>query len=452
MNPTLSLEALTPILKDLAAGNDRFSDRYPGEPTARQAVHTVYGGAHLFRADSAQRLGRVARRFLDEFASDSQTLASAIGIENRADLPDLAETVFQRVSEKIDSEPVEDFRIDFEDGFGNRPDDEEDEAANTSATEVARGMREGTLPPFIGIRIKPLSAELHARGLRSLDLFVTRVVEESGGDLPANFVVTLPKVVVAEQVTALVEVFRGLEANLELSDGALKLELMVETTQSIVGPDGTCPLPAFVDAAEGRCVGAHFGVYDFTASCGITAEYQVMQHPACDFARQVMQMALAGTGVALSDGATNVLPVPVHKAGEGETLSSEQIRDNHASVHRAWRLHFEDVLHSLEGGYYQGWDLHPAQLVTRYAALYSFFLQSLGSASHRLRTFVERASQASLIGDVMDDAATGQGLLNFFLRGINCGAITVAEARATGLTLEEFQGRSFVRIIENRRG
>ena len=121
-------------------------------------------------------------------------------------------------------------------------------------------------------------------------------------------------------------------------------------------------------------------------------------------------------------------------------------------MHGAWRLAFEDTLHSLRNGIYEGWDLHPAQLVARYAAVYSFFLAGLPAASGRLKAFVEKAALASLFGDVFDDAATGQGLLNFFLRGIACGAITEGEALATGLTLEEIRTRSFLKILLGRRG
>ena len=108
-------------------------------------------------------------------------------------------------------------------------------------------------------------------------------------------------------------------------------------------------------------------------------------------------------------------------------------------MHRAWKVHFDHVRHSLVHAFYQGWDLHPAQLPTRYAAVYSFFLEGLDAAAKRLRGFTEKAAQATLLGDVFDDAATGQGLLNFFLRGLSCGAITPEEAAATGLTLEEMQ-------------
>jgi hypothetical protein len=210
-------------------------------------------------------------------------------------------------------------------------------------------------------------------------------------------------------------------------------------------------LHSLVDAAEGRCGSVHFGVYDYTASCGITAAYQAMRHPACDFARQVMLVSMAGTGIHLSDGATNILPVGPNRASEGRPLTEDQLRQNREAVHGAWRLGFDDNMHSLRNGFFQGWDLHPAQFVTRYAAVYHFFLGGLESASNRLKTFVEKAALASLFGDVFDDAATGQGLLNFFLRGMACGAITEEEALATGLSLEEIRSRSFLKILLGRR-
>jgi len=176
-----------------------------------------------------------------------------------------------------------------------------------------------------------------------------------------------------------------------------------------------------------------------------------MRHQVCDFARGVMQVALAGTRVWLSDGATNVLPVPIHRAAAGQTLTPLQIAENRTAVHRAWRLHCDDIRHSLTNAFYQGWDLHPAQLVTRYAAVYAFFLESLDAASERLLNFIAKAAQATLVGEVFDDAATGQGLLNYFLRAMNCGAITEEEAVAkSGLTLDELRARSFAKILHSR--
>lgn len=243
-----------------------------------------------------------------------------------------------------------------------------------------------------------------------------------------------------------------LEARTGISPGSLKLEIMIETPQSLLSARGESALPILAAAAKGRLISAHFGVYDYTALCEITATYQGMQHPACDFARHMMKVAFAQTGIAISDGATTVMPVPRHRAEKGgKSLTAKQKAENNAAVFRAWRMAFDDTNHSLMQGYYQGWDLHPGQLPIRYAAVYAFFLDGLEQASTRLKTFMEKAAQATLIGDVFDDAATGQGLLNFFLRGLNCGAITESEAAMTGLSLEELKLRSFVKILNRRR-
>ena len=438
MPTSLTAESVRDAFERLRGANQVFMRRYPGESERRQPVHSVYGGAHLFKADTAARLGTLALRALEEYAPTPADLAGAIGLRE-----DLAPVVHARVVERLRREPVEDFRADFEDGYGNRPDAEEDGHAETVAREMAKGVADGTLPAFIGIRIKPFNEELRDRSLRTLDLFLTTLVQESGGRLPDNFVVTLPKVTIPEQSAALADLFDLLEPALGLPAGSLQLEIMIETPQAIFH------LRELAEAARGRCVAAHFGTYDYTASCNITAEHQSMVHPVCDFAKHMMQVAYAGSRVRISDGATNVLPVPPHR----NPLTTEQLNENRSVVHRAWKLHAEHVHHSLVGGFYQGWDLHPAQLVTRYAALYAFFLEGLDAASDRLRNFVQKAAQATLVGEVFDDASTGQGLLNYFLRAVNSGAVTEEEAlERTGLTLEELRGRSFVKILKNRRG
>jgi citrate lyase beta subunit len=420
-----------PITATLRKANAVVSRAYPGETGDRQPVHTVYGGAHLFTAELAAKLGTAASRALDEHAPTAEAFADAFGLSAYGDLA-FAATVRERVVAKLGREPVEDFRIDFEDGYGNRPGQEEDGHAEAAALAVAKGLEAGTLPPFIGIRIKPLSAELHARSLRTLDAFLSTLVRTTRRRLPPNFVITVPKVMTPAHVGAVAAACRVLERRLRLDPGALILELMIETPQSILASDGTSTLRALVAAGAGRVRGAHFGTYDYTALCGITASWQHMRHQACDFARHMMQVSLAQSGVWLSDGATNVLPVP-------------------PDVHRAWKIHFDDIQHSLVNGYYQGWDLHPAQLPSRYAAVYAFFLSALPAATARLRNFVEKAAQATLVGDVFDDAATGQGLLNFFVRGLNSGALTLQEAAATGLSPAELQGRSFLKILEARK-
>jgi citrate lyase beta subunit len=427
---SLDPAALKRLAARLRPANLKFAAAHPGESERRQPVHTVYGGAQLFGADTALKIGRLAERALKEHAPDAATLARALGW---SESDPLAARVLGRVAAKLAREAVEDFRIDFEDGYGNRPDAEEDAHAVSVAGEVAKGLAAGSLPPFIGIRVKPLNEELRERSVRTLDLFLTALTEK-GATLPPNFVVTVPKVTIPEQVTFFVSALEALEKKRKLPKGALRFELMVEMPQNIIDEDGRCALPSLVATGKGRVSAAHFGTYDYTAGLGITASHQRMRHPACDFAKQAMQAALTGTGVWLSDGSTAILPV-----------------GNRSSVHAAWKLHYDDVMHSLVGGFYQGWDLHPAQLVTRYAAVFGFFLSGLDAAGVRLKNFVQKAAQATLVGDVFDDAATGQGLLNYFLRGINCGALTEEEALSlTGLTLEELRGRSFVRILKNR--
>jgi citrate lyase beta subunit len=433
----------------LRTANLAFARRYSGEVATRQPVHTVYGGAQLFGSDSIPKVGAVARRALEEYAPDPTSLGDALGISEHPALS----TIHARVVDKLRHEPVEDYRVDFEDGYGNRGDAMEDGHARAVAEAFAAAVKDGTLSPFIGIRVKPLNEEMRARSVRTLEIVLSTVLERAG-TLPQNFIVTIPKVTILEQVEHTVTTLARLERQLGLEENTLRFEVMVETPQIVLDASGTSLLPRILAAAQGRLSGAHFGTYDYTAGVNVTAAHQRMRHPACDFAKHMMQVAFAGTGVWLSDGSTTVMPVPVHRAGaDSAALSAAQRAENRASVHRAWKLHFDDIQHSLIGGFYQGWDLHPAQLVSRYAALYAFFLDGIDAAGARLRNFVEKAAQATLVGDVFDDAATGQGLLNFFLRGINSAAITEEEAlRLTGLMADELRGRSFVQILKNRGG
>jgi hypothetical protein len=449
MNQSFSQELIAAILQRLHHSNTEFSGVYAGDSPSRQPVHTVYGGAQIFKADAAKKLGTMALSTLREYASNPADFAKALGLKGKTSEHRL---LYNRIVEKLETEPVEDFRIDFEDGYGNRPDDEEDYHAEFCAHEIVRGMQENSLPPFIGIRLKPFTEDLKARSIRTLDIFLSALLHSSGGTLPKNFVVTLPKVTMPDHVASLADLFDHVESNHHLSHNPLKLEIMIETPQSIINNRGECAVPSLVAAGRGRCISAHFGVYDYTALLNITAAHQTMDHPACDFARSMMKVSLAGTGVWISDGATNVLPVGPHRvAKNGKPLTAKQKKENRETVYRAWRMAFEHTMRSLRNGYYQGWDLHPAQLPIRYAAVFSFFRDGLEVMSNRLKTFVEKAAQATLIGDVMDDAATGQGLLNFFLRGINCGAITEEETLETGLALEEIRTRSFMRILKMRK-
>ncbi|WP_299541602.1 DUF6986 family protein [uncultured Streptomyces sp.] len=390
----------------LAAVDAELARRYPGDPGTRQPVHTVYVPADAFTAGTIRSWGDQALSSLDEHAPDAASLARILG------LPDeLAGPVHDRVRAKLEREPVEDLRIDFEDGYGPRPDGEEDEAAARAAHLVAHAYADGTAAPSMGIRMKCMEAAVRARGIRTTDIFLTGLMREGG--LPEGLVLTLPKVTYPEQVAAFARLLDAFEETHALDRGRIGFEIQIETSQSILAADGTAAVARMIDAAGGRATGLHYGTFDYSASVGVSAAYQASDHPAADYAKAVMQVAAAGTGVRVSDGSTNVLPVGPP-----------------AQVHEAWRLHYGLTRRALARAYYQGWDMHPRHLPTRYAAVYAFYREGLEPAAARLAAYVAKAG-----GDVMDEPATAKALSGYLLRGLDCGALDIDEvARLTGVT------------------
>jgi len=445
--------ALEQLMSRLSETNSEFSSRYKG--LGDQPVHTLYGGANLYKEASAEKLSALAQKHFAEYAPDSKSLAIAL-VLNKGDEGDLRvngspgwiiHQLFERVNHKLQTQAIEDHRIDFEDGYGVRSDEEEDDDAIRTAIAVAKGALASALPPSIGIRVKALSEEAKYRSFRTLKLFIDTLLAHSKGVLPENFTVTLPKVISKEQVSVMCEFLDDIEENGHLKPNSIRLELMLENVQCLFDNEGRVLPPKFITAAGGRVTAVILGTFDYTASCNIPAHYQSHIHPAADFARQMLISCLTGTDVALSDGITNIMPIPPHK---GTNLSKVQIKENTLSVHAAWKLHFDNISHSLSLGIYQGWDLNPAQIPIRYAAIYYFFLAGLEDATQRLKTFIDKAAQASMVGNTFDDAATGQGLVNFFVNGIACGALTDAEVLTTGVTMDELKERSFKLIVDNR--
>jgi len=377
----------------LAEADAALGEGYPGDREGRQPVHTVYVPADQFTAQTVHDHGRAAQASVITGAAD---FLEVIGGD---------ENLFERVLRKLDDEPVEDLRIDFEDGYGVRPDEEEDAAARSAAAALRQAVDEGVASPFHGIRFKSLEHATRERGIRTLATFL-----EALGQIPEGFVVTLPKVTSLAQVEAMVLVTERLEP----APDTLRFEIQVETPQAVLGPDGTALVARMIHAAGGRCTGLHYGTYDYSASCGIAAAHQSLEHPAADHAKAVMQVAAAGTGVRLADGSTNQIPV-------GDATH----------VREAWALHHRLVTRSLERGFYQGWDLHPAQLPTRYAATFAFYRNGYTEAGRRLRDYLGRQSSG-----IIDEPATARALAGFLLRGHECGAISSGDLRAaTGLDL-----------------
>lgn len=408
---------LARIDASLAATDRLLAEGYPGDSGTRQPVHTVYVPADRFTPQLAAEWGAAALAAADE-AGGLEALARRVGLA-----PALAAEVAPRVEAKLKSEPIEDLRIDFEDGYlapgraatsGGDPDATEDAEAVRAADSVAAAVAAGSTTPFVGIRFKCFEEPTRRRGLRTLELFVARLVQKLGAaGLPDGLVLTLPKVTTVDQVKAMAFAVERLESALGLAQGRLGFEVQVETPQLIIGPDGTHPVAQLPHLADGRITALHYGTYDYSASLQIAAAYQSMEHPVADFAKEVMQLAVAGTGIRLSDGSTNVLPL-------GDAAQREA----------AWELHARLVRRSLERGYYQGWDLHAHQLPTRYIATYAFYREGLEAATTRLRNYVNQT-----VGAVLDEPATARALAAFVLRGLQCGAVGADEVLAsTGLT------------------
>ncbi|MFF7202819.1 MULTISPECIES: DUF6986 family protein [unclassified Streptomyces] len=391
------------ISASLAPVDAELARRYPGDPGTRQPVHTVYVPGDVFAAGTIRSWGDQALAALDEHAPDAASLAAVLGLSD-----ELAEPVYQRVRAKLEREPIEDLRIDFEDGYSGQG---EDADAARAARLVTEAYEQGTAAPYMGIRMKCMEAPVRDRGIRTLDIFLTGLMEHGG--LPDGLVLTLPKVTYAEQVTAMVRLLEEFEKARGLDAGRIGFEIQIETSQSILAADGTAAVARMIDAAEGRATGLHYGTFDYSACLGVSAAYQASDHPAADHAKAVMQVAAAGTGVRVSDGSTNVLPV-------GPT----------GQVHDAWRLHYGLTRRALARAYYQGWDMHPGHLPTRYAAVFAFYREGFEQAAARLAAYANHAG-----GDVMDEPATAKALSSYLLRGIDCGALDTAEvAGLTGLT------------------
>ncbi len=387
------------------AETDSFLARaYPGETADRQPVHTVYVPGHVFDQHTVRSWGEQARAALTENGG-AVALADALGLGERSG--ELAD----RVTRKLDEQPVEDLRVDFEDGYGNRAGEDTD--VLTVARTLTQLDADGMAPPFFGIRFKCFEEPTRRRGIRTLDLFLSNLLE--AGALPTGLRLTLPKVSTVSQVEAMVAICRRYEEVAGLGEGRLTFEIQVETPQLIMAADGTTPLAPALHAGQGRVTGLHYGTYDYSASLQIAAAYQSMEHPAADHAKQVMQLVAAGTGVQLSDGSTNVLP----------TGSTE-------NVHAAWALHARLVRRSLERGFYQGWDMHPAQLPTRYLANFAFYTEGFDAAAARLAAYVGKPGVPRPA--VLDEPATARALARYLHRGLLCGATDAAAVTAaTGL-------------------
>lgn len=390
----------------LAPVDAEYSKNYPHAPATRQPIHSVYVPGQTYTPDLPERWGQEALAAVN----DAGGMSHLIAVHGLVKDPAEAELIAHKVEAKLLSEPIEDLRIDFEDGYGTHSDEDEDAAVIGAANHLGAALATGVAPPFVGIRFKAFDPRTRERGLRTVEHFVTTLAPHG---LPENLILTLPMVTHAAQIEAMVIFLEGLEEKLGLPAGRLTFEIQIETPQAILGLDGRSPIGPMIAAGQGRITGMPYGTYDYSASVGIAAAYQSLEHPSADFAKSVMQASAAGTGVRISDGSTNIMPVG---AGRDE----------------AWALHGRLVTRSLQRGFYQGWDLHPAQLPSRYAATFAFFRDSLENANMRLAAYLGEGA-----AEIMDEPATARALADFLMRGLHCGAISDDEVAVSTEQLTE---------------
>lgn len=415
MSRSLSDDGWSDLIERAAEAEAEHRRRFPGDVAASQPLHTLYVPADRITPTTTVGFGTEALRLLETHAPDPAAFEEAFGV----DTP-VAERARTRVHAKLERQPVEDLRVDFEDGYGARPDDEEDRHAEEAARALHASRESGTAQVSFGLRVKSFADGRQSRSVRTLDTFLTTLIEAAGG-LPEGFVVTFPKVNTAEHVAIFAEVLERLELGLGLPDGTLRFEVQVETPRSVIAPDGSVAAPRILAAAGGRLTAMHFGVFDYTASLGLMPWEQRLDHPANDLARRLLQVALAGTGVRISDGSSNVVPAS----------------DRSDDVRAAWRVHAGHVRHSLGNGFYQGWDLHPSHLVSRYAAVYGWLLPHLDDATARVGAW--RAGAAS--ESVLDEPATVTSLLRYLRLAVSSGAVDEAEVlERAGLSRDELLG------------
>ena len=231
-SPSLSLGAAATrrLLAPVRRGGSGARARYPGDSLGRQPVHTVYGGAHLFtrrhraeagraRAARARRVRarrgersprRSARARADAAASRRRLRARRATSSARAGrgLP-------HRLRGRLRQPPRR---------RGGRP-----RAAPPRARWRAGCARARCRRSSASASSRSPTSCARARAAHARPVPDRRCVARRGGSCPTNFVVTLPKVTMPEQVAALVELFERSSGALGLAPGALRIEIMVET-------------------------------------------------------------------------------------------------------------------------------------------------------------------------------------------------------------------------------
>ena len=339
--------------------------------------HVFYGGADRFSRDLPTKLGSIAIKSIERYSGNFADFARAMWLPGADSLPEsedrvqglefkiadnpqnarkknpiawLAWEIHRRVLEKLQNEPIEDYRIDFEDGYGFRADDEEDTHCVWAANELValKNSESSSRTPRIGFRVKSFQPETRARAFRSLEMFLNTLAESD--EFPDDLVVTLPKVTSPVETEVLDSYLTQFESENGLAANSIRAEFLIETPE-IIGEIGEA-----AKNLNGRLDSVHFGAYDYTSAFEIASTHQHLRHEACNHARNEMLLALAPLGIEVVDSVTVEMPIPLHR---GDDLSISEITENKIAVRSAWRKHYSNVTNSMINGFYRSWDLHP---------------------------------------------------------------------------------------------
>jgi citrate lyase beta subunit len=387
-------EALRRIDALLAPVDAALARDYPGDRGGNQPIHSVYVPADRVSPDTVAQWQSQARALLEEHSAFVATLGGGVDVD-----------ALDRI---LATAPIQDLRADFEDGYTHLGDAAEDADARRVGAVLA-GL--GGSPPRFGIRARGLEPAERRRGLQTLAL-----VLDGAGGVPDGFVFTVPKVRSADQVAAIIAICQTLERAHGLPERSLGFELQIESPHIVLGADGTDGIARAIRESDGRCSALHFGTYDYTAALGIAPRHQSLAHPAADHAKAVIMLAAAQAGVWVSDGSTQVAP----------TGTADEQR-------AALALHFDLVTRALAGGIYQGWDMHPGHLVSRWAATLAFYREAMPTAVARIAAYRGHATT----GTSVDEPATAQALASLVVRGLGCGAFTLTQVREHASDIDE---------------
>ena len=383
------------------------------DATTTQPSGTLYGGAQRFKEGTFAKLGEQVHTFFGRYVDSDDAFVACFGVPTSASVASLRD----RLRGSLQRAPLEDVRVDFEDGYG--PHDDQEEDAHAVLVGEAFAERRGSVwPTRVGIRVRSLESATAKRALRTLALVVDTMVARGWRPGREPFRVTIPKVTHLQEIAMAARALERLEADHGLPDKSFVLEAMVETPDAFLDREGRVPIVVWPSMARGRMSALHFGAFDYLSSIGVPAGSQSLDHPACLHARALLALVATRAHVEVSDGTFLEIPVGPHREATNGSLEEGE---NQEVVARALRHHAGRVRRQLAEGFAQGWDLHPGQVVSRRAAVLMAYVEGRDEVLRRMNAFLVAGARAARSGTSFDDAASARSLLATLRSGIKLG-------------------------------